>query len=205
HESRDIYPTLNKWWISRLTQFTITGIDHLVENIFQQFSPIVFDRTYFFLWVLDHDLTNGIGHFWICYLNELVFIQQVHLVFRTWFDGFRNLHVREQSFHFGFHLLRIYITDNNQGLQIWTVPFSMEITDYFRIKVHDHLFRSNRKTIGIARAIQHYFDVLITHTLHSTASTTHLFHNYPTFLIDLIGLQQSVLRPITHYLQAIFQ
>src|SRR5690606_8643479 len=103
----------------------------------------------FFFGKFDHELRHGHGHLGIRNYQKLIFVGQRNSNFFALLRISHYFHIRKEAYNLLFHLLWIDIPYNDDGLQIWTVPFFMKIAEHFRIEIGNNLLGTYRQTLGV--------------------------------------------------------
>src|SRR5690554_5293381 len=135
--------------------------------------------------MFDYHVDHRLWHFWICDYFELILIQQLYAHFLPFGSFFLYLHIGKETRNFFLHFYRIDIADDDDRLQLRSVPAFVEVPDELMFESCDYSFGTYRKSFGIQRTIEKHRKVLVLHTLLSSAVAAHLFHDDTAFFVNL--------------------
>ena len=101
--------------------------------------------------LFEEDVDRRIGNFFVCADIDQRFLIVCYRIVNTFGRVYRSFYVFEYLFQLGFHFFSVDVTDDNDSLQIGTVPFSIVITDILIREVVDNVNTADRHTVGIFR------------------------------------------------------
>ena len=101
--------------------------------------------------LFEEDVDRRIGNFFVSADIDQRFLIVCYRIVNTFGRVYRSFYVFEYLFQLGFHFFGVDVTDDNDSLQIGTVPFSIVITDILIREVVDNVNTADRHTVGIFR------------------------------------------------------
>ena len=89
----------------------------------------------------------------------------------------------------------IHVADDDDGLQVGTVPVVEEVDNGLAFKVHDDLFFADGQTVGIERALQHDGPGLLAETVAVTSIAAPLFVDDTALTLKLFLVEEDIAGP----------
>ena len=88
------------------------------------------------------------------------------------------------------HGVHVDVANDDDGLQVGTIPVIVEAGDDGALEVADDLLKTDGQTVGVAGAFQHDGPSGLAQTLLGTETTAPLFEDDATFVLNLVLVEQ---------------
>ena len=140
--------------IGCLAEFVQTAIQHIDSHVEYVLCSIIRDRIFQRIRrciLFEEDVDRRIGNFFVSADIDQRFLIVCYRIVNTFGRVYRSFYVFEYLYQLGFHFFGVDVTDDNDSLQIGTVPFSIVITDILIREVVDNVNTADRHTVGIFR------------------------------------------------------
>ena len=137
-----------------MAEFVQTAIQHIDSHVEYVLCSIIRNRIFQRIRrciLFEEDVDRRIGNFFVSADIDQRFLIVCYRIVNTFGRVYRSFYVFEYLFQLGFHFFGVDVTDDNDSLQIGTVPFSIVITDILIREVVDNVNTADRHTVGIFR------------------------------------------------------
>ena len=101
----------------------------------------------------------------------------------------------------GLHVGPVEVADHNDPHQVGPVPIFVEAPESFVLEGLEALNRSYDRALCVPRPLQDHGELLVLNSRAGATTQPPLLHDYPSFLIDLVGIQREPVRPVFHDLE----
>ena len=153
-----------------MAEFVQTAIQHIDSHVEYVLCSIIRNRVFQRIRrciLFEEDVDRRIGNFFVSADIDQRFLIVCYRIVNTFGRVYRSFYVFEYLFQLGFHFFGVDVTDDNDSLQIGTVPFSIVITDILIREVVDNVNTADRHTVGIFR-IRIHSSLCISHDAKHT-------------------------------------
>ena len=188
-----------------LGEFAEALVDHHADEVADEHLAVVADGAVVGFLVLPEDLKGGVGgllvggdgHEGLHVVGDLVAQAGQFLLAE-------ELVAAEHVFHLLLHgfvaflagiLEAVKVADDDDGLQVGTVPVVEEVDDALALEVHDDLFLADGQAVGIARTFEHDGPGLLAETVAVADATAPLLVDDAALALNLLLVEEDVAGP----------
>ena len=172
-----------------------TGVDDVLGKGAHQHLAIVANGALGGLGVLPEHLDVGRRSLLVGSDGYEGFLVVGHIVVGTLLGVGGHLVVVEILFNFGLDGVDIDVANDDDSLQVRTIPVLIETDDGGTLEGLQHLFGSDGDTVGIARILEHNGPVLLLQTVLSTEAAAPFLDDDTALGVDFLGVHQKLACP----------
>ena len=111
---------------------------------------------------------------------------------------FGSRYVSKNLFEFLFYIVYINIPNDDNSLEIGTIPLVIEVADFVVLEVVYYFHCTNRHALCILIVGEHDGELSCKHTQACIVSRTPFFVDYPTLFVNLLAVECNVVAPVVH-------